>query len=136
RRAPRARVLRGEPPHEPPDLDLGEGRRQFRLFPDLSRNRREQRLDRGRADGPQHLGAVRVRDREELHFSFSSAATYSAYCSAVMSLATSWSVESLTLISPPSPKGSSLTIPGSSTAALFTSTTSPETGAKSSETAL
>ncbi len=53
-----------------------------------------------------------------------------------MSLPISSSVESLTLISQPSPCGSSLMMPGSATAPLLISTTSPETGMKSSETAL
>ena len=53
-----------------------------------------------------------------------------------MSLAISSSVESLILMSQPSPCGSSLMMPGSETADLLTSTTSPETGEYSSETAL
>src|SRR5262249_12108747 len=132
---PGGRVARGEAAHQPPDLDLREGTRQVGRLAHLARDRGEERLDGGRPDRAQHLRAVGVGDREELHFSFSSSFRYSAYFSAVMSFSTSSSVESLILISQPSPYGSSLTMPGSATAPLLISTTSPETGVKSSDTA-
>ena len=56
--------------------------------------------------------------RQELHFAFSSRWTYSSYCSADMSLSTSSSEESFSLMSHPSPYGSSLTMPGSATARI------------------
>ena len=58
------------------------------------------------------------------------------YSSAVISFRISSSVVTLSLISQPSPNGSSLTMPGSAIADLLTSTISPEIGMKSSETAL
>src|SRR5262249_49258372 len=91
---------------------------------------------RRRADRAQHLFPVGPGDRQELHFSFSSSFRYPAYCSADMSFPTSSSVESLTLMSQPSPQGSSLTMPGSATADLLISTTSPESGMRTSEAAL
>src|SRR5579872_6175211 len=62
--------------------------------------------------------------------------TYSSYSSASISSSTSSGVASLIRIIQPSPYGSVLTSSGFSASASFTSTTSPEIGEKSSETAL
>src|SRR5207245_4114151 len=62
--------------------------------------------------------------------------TYSSYSSASISSSTSSGEVNRTLIIQPSPYGSVFTSSGFSASASLTSTTSPETGANSSETAL
>ncbi len=121
-------VLRRHPADEAADLDLGHRRRQVRRAAHGLRDRGKEVVDRLDADRREHRRALGVGGREELHFSCSSSRTYSAYASADISLPISTSVETFSLMSQPSPNGSSLMIPGSPTALLLTATTSPEIG--------
>src|SRR5204863_4456572 len=74
------------------------------------------------------------REKENPHAS--PLCTNSSYCSAFMRLLRSAAEEKRSLISQPSPCGSSLSSSGSSTTASLTSTTSPATGVYTSATAL
>ena len=65
------------PDAPPPDLDLREGRGKIRRTADVRGDRREEVVDGRDPDRPEHLRAVRVRRRKELHRAFSSCFTYS-----------------------------------------------------------
>src|SRR5262249_721415 len=121
RRLPSIRVPSSQRPEHAADLDLRQRGRQIRSLENGGRDRLEELVDGRDSDRGQHLGPIGVGAGKVLHFDFSSLFTYSLYCSAVISLATSSSEESFSLISQPSPYGSSLTIPGSETAPLLTS---------------
>src|SRR5262249_21414453 len=102
--------------------------------PHAGRNVAEEILDRVDADRREHRLPVGVGQREvgKGHCS----ATTCLYASTPRSESTSDVSLMRTRTSHPSPYGSSFTVSGSSTALRFTSTTSPESGAITSETAL
>src|SRR6185503_10087071 len=129
------RVLPGERLEVRVQLLLGHRRWQRQLAPQAHtvRQVREQLLDRGDADRLEHRLSVGVGQREVAH---PCSARCCLYASASISASASAGSVSRTRTSQPSPYGSSLTVSGASATAGLTSSTSPESGAMTSETAL
>src|SRR5207245_9518059 len=125
--------------HVSDQVRLGERRCQTKRprEPGLGRDLDQQLLERARADHAEHLLVLvrRVGDVARGH-QWPPCAISSSYCCAVRSRSHSPLLEGLTTSIQPLPYGSWLTISGFCASSPLTSTTSPETGAKRSDTAL
>src|SRR5206468_4082400 len=130
----RAVVLRRKLLEVRAQLLLAQGRRELELTvePDARGQVGEELLDVGDADLLQHRLAIGVCQREVRHACSSRCRRYASTSS---SASASEGSERRTRTSHPSPYGSSFTVSGASTIARLTSTTSPESGAITSETA-
>ena len=118
------------------ELRLGERRLEIELASEAHalRDLAEELVDGRDADRREHLVAVGVGEREE--GGVTGSARPACTPSTSSSASTSDGSRRRIRMSQPSPYGSSFTVSGASTAFAFTSSTSPESGAIRSETAL
>src|SRR5262249_43417675 len=135
----RVRVLAREGGHVPDQVGLGQRRREAERARQarLRRNLHQQVLDRSRADHAEHLLVLvrRVGDVARGH-QWPPCAMSSSYCCAVRSWSHSPLLDGFTTSIQPLPYGSWFTVSGFWPSSPLTSTTSPEMGAKRSDTAL